>query len=85
MTFTKGNQMDILGNIFCELASSLRQAGDTRTASACDVIHSSMRLGDAIEQPRSQIKPALVTCAATGRFFAVLDSVVQARKNYYYA
>ena len=77
--------MDILCNIFGGLASGFRQVGDTRTASACDVIHSSMRLGDSIEQPRSQIKPALVTCAAIGLFFAVLDSAVQSRKNYYYA
>lgn len=64
--------------------AGLRQVGDSRVASFCDVVHSSIRLGDAIEQPKSQVKPALVTLAAVGLGFAILNSVFDTRANYAY-
>lgn len=77
--------MDTLEYIFGGVLAGLRQIGDSRVASACDVVHSSIRLGDAIEQPKSQVKAALVTLAAVGLGFAILNSVVESRRCYYYA
>ncbi len=77
--------MDTLGSIFGNILAGLQQTGDCRTASACDIVHSSIRLGDAIEQPKSQVKSALVTLAAVGLGFAILNSAIQSRKSCYYA
>ena len=80
----KDNDMETLGYIFGGVLAGLRQVGDSRVASFCDVVHSSMRLGDAIEQPKSQIKAAVVTLAAVGLGFAILNSAVESRKCYYH-
>jgi len=77
--------METLGYLLGGAIVGLRQIGDSRVASFCDVIHSSVRLGDAIEQPKSQIKASLVTLAAVGLGFAILNSAIQARKSYYFA
>lgn len=77
--------MDMLGFIFGSLLAGLRQTGDSQVASTCDVIHSSMQLDDAIEQPKSQIKPAFVALAAIGLGFSILGFALQSRKNSYYA
>lgn len=76
--------MDILGNIFGGLASGFRQLGDNRTAAVFDVIHSSMKLGDAIDRPKLPDRAAFVTLAAVGLGFAILNSAVESRKCYYY-
>lgn len=77
--------METLGYIFGGVLASLRQVGDSRVASFCDVVHSSMRLGKVIEQPKSQVKAALVTLAAVGLGFSILGFALQSRKNSYYA
>lgn len=77
--------MDIVyHSIWRGAIAGLRQIGESRVASFCDVVHSSMRLGDAIEQPKSQMKAALVTLAAVGLGFALLNSVFDTRANYAY-
>ena len=77
--------METLGHIFGGAIARPHQVADSRVASFCDVVRSSMRLGDAIEQPKSQVKPALVTLAAVGLGFAILNSVLESRKSFYYA
>ena len=48
------------------------------------VVPASLRLGMAMDRPSSQIKPAIVTLAAIGYGFAVLNLIAESRKRYWY-
>ena len=77
--------MDDFGYFVDGILAGLCLCGGGQAASLHNVVHASMQLGHAIDMPKSQDKSALVTLAAVGLGAAVLNSVIESRKGYYYA